>query len=48
MATTKSRLVEGGRIIIPAAFRRAMRLAKGDAVIMEPHGDELRASVSIT
>jgi AbrB family looped-hinge helix DNA binding protein len=42
MQTAKSRLVEGGRIIVPAAFRRAMSLAKGDAVILELHGDELR------
>jgi AbrB family looped-hinge helix DNA binding protein len=34
--------VEGGRLIIPAAFRKEMGLAKGDAVIMEMHGDELR------
>jgi AbrB family looped-hinge helix DNA binding protein len=42
MQTAKSKLVEGGRIIVPAAFRRAMGLAKGDAVFLELHGDELR------
>jgi hypothetical protein len=36
------KLVEGGRLIVPAAFRKEMGLAKGDAVIMEMHGDELR------
>jgi len=29
-------------LIVPAAFRKEMGLAKGDAVIMEMHGDELR------
>jgi bifunctional DNA-binding transcriptional regulator/antitoxin component of YhaV-PrlF toxin-antitoxin module len=38
----RSRLVEGGRIIVPAAFRRAMGVAKGDALILELHGEELR------
>ncbi len=36
------KLVEGGRLIVPAAFRKEMGLAKGDAVVMEMHGDELR------
>ena len=38
----KGKLVEGGRLIVPAAFRRAMGVAKGDMVVMELHGDELR------
>ena len=42
MNVAKGRLVEGGRIIVPAAFRRAMRIAKGDTLVMELHGDELR------
>lgn len=42
METARSRLVDGGRLIVPAAFRRAMGLANGDAVILELHGDELR------
>jgi len=36
------KVVEGGRLIVPAAFRKDMGLAKGDTVIMELHGDELR------
>ncbi len=36
------KLVDGGRLIVPAAFRKEMGLAKGDAVVMEMHGDELR------
>jgi AbrB family looped-hinge helix DNA binding protein len=38
----KGKVVEGGRIIVPAAFRKSMGLAKGDTVFMELHGDELR------
>jgi len=36
------KIVEGGRLIVPAAFRKEMGLVKGDAVTMEMHGDELR------
>jgi len=36
------KMVDGGRLIVPAALRKEMGLAKGDAVIMELHGDELR------
>lgn len=39
---THGKIVEGGRLIVPAAFRKEMGLAKGDAVVMEMHGDELR------
>ena len=42
MAAVKGKLVEGGRIIVPAEFRRTMGLTKGDTVLMELHGDELR------
>ena len=42
MEQVKSRMVEGGRIIVPAAFRRAMGVAAGDALVLELHGDELR------
>ena len=42
MTVAKGKLVEGGRIIVPAAFRRAMGIAKGDTVVMELRGDELR------
>jgi AbrB family looped-hinge helix DNA binding protein len=35
-------MVEGGRIVVPAAIRRAMKLEKGDTVLLELHGDELR------
>ena len=42
MTVMKSRIVEGGRLIVPAVYRKAMGLAKGDAVLLELHGDELR------
>lgn len=41
MAAVRGRLVEGGRIIVPAAYRRAMGLTKGDTVLMELRGEEL-------
>lgn len=42
MDAVRSRVVDGGRIVLPAAFRRAMGIAVGDAVVLELHGDELR------
>ncbi len=41
MAAVRGRVVEGGRIIVPAAYRKAMGLAKGDTVLMELRGEEL-------
>lgn len=42
MAAAKGKIVEGGRIILPATFRRSMGLAKGDTVLIELHGEEVR------
>ncbi len=42
MTTVKGKVVEGGRIIVPATMRKSMGLQKGDTVLMELHGDELR------
>jgi AbrB family looped-hinge helix DNA binding protein len=42
MTAVKGKVVEGGRIIVPAAFRKSMGLSKGDTVFMELDGDELR------
>lgn len=42
MSAIKGRIVEGGRVIVPAPYRKAMGLANGDAVLIELHGDELR------
>jgi len=41
-AVVHGKRVGGGRLIVPAAMRREMGLEKGDAVVMELHGDELR------
>jgi AbrB family looped-hinge helix DNA binding protein len=42
MTAVKGKVVEGGRIIVPAAFRKSIGLSKGDTVLMELHGNELR------
>ena len=42
MQTAKGKVVEGGRIILPAQFRRSLGLEKGDTVLIELHDDELR------
>lgn len=36
------RLSEGGRILIPAKFRRALCLKDGDLLVLEVDGDSLR------
>eukprot|EP01037_Dinobryon_pediforme_P017684 gene17684-17893_t len=41
-AVVHGKMVDGGRLIVPAAMRKEMGLEKGDAVVMELHGDELR------
>ena len=38
----KGKVVDGGRIIVPAAFRQALGLDKGDTVFMEVDDGELR------
>lgn len=38
----KGKVVEGGRIIVPAAFRKQLDLSKGDTVFMEVGDGELR------
>ena len=42
MTAIRSKMVEGGRILVPATIRRAMKLEKGDTVLLELHGEELR------
>ena len=42
MSSVRAKVVEGGRIIVPANYRKAMGIAKGDTVLLELHGDELR------
>ena len=41
-AIAHSRMVDGGRIIVPAEFRRAMGVAPGDALVLSLDGAELR------
>lgn len=38
----KGKVVERGRIIVPAAFREKLGLGKGDTVFMQVHDGELR------
>ena len=44
MAETRnvSRVAEGGRIVIPARFRKALRLKTGDSVILQLENQEVR------
>lgn len=42
MPAAKGKIVEGGRVILPAAFRKSMGLSKGDTVLIELHGEEVR------
>ena len=42
MTIAKGKIAEGGRVILPAAFRKSLNLAKGDTVLIELDGDELR------
>ena len=42
MLTGRAKVVDGGRIIVPIDIRRAMKLEKGDSVVLEFDGDELR------
>ncbi len=40
--TAKARLTQGGRIVIPAAYRKALGLNVGDEVILRLDDGELR------
>ena len=42
MPAAKGKIVEGGRVILPAAFRKSMGLQKGDTVLIELHDEEVR------
>jgi AbrB family looped-hinge helix DNA binding protein len=41
MNARRGTIVSGGRLIVPAEFRRLMGLSDGDTVVMEIEGDEL-------
>ena len=42
MSVAQAKVVEGGRILLPAGMRRAMNIKQGDTVLLELDGDELR------
>ncbi len=42
MLTAKAILKQGGRVVLPAAFRNAKELSEGGALVFELDGDELR------
>lgn len=42
MRSQRVKVVEGGKLVIPAAFRREMGIAPGDTVIVELDEGELR------
>lgn len=42
MSQIKTKLGEGGRIVIPAEYRQALGLQVGDEVILRLEGKELR------
>ena len=39
---TRARMNENGRVVIPAAFRRALQIKSGDTVVLTLDKDELR------
>jgi AbrB family looped-hinge helix DNA binding protein len=41
-AETRQRVNENGRVVIPAAFRKALGINIGDEVVLRVEGDELR------
>src|SRR4028119_794438 len=43
MPSQRVKIVEGGKLVIPATFRREMGIAPGDTVIVELDEGELRA-----
>lgn len=42
MATIRTRIAEGGRIVIPAEYRKALGLQIGDEVVLSLDEDEVR------
>jgi AbrB family looped-hinge helix DNA binding protein len=42
MAIQRAKLIDGGKVIIPAAMRRAMGIATGDTVVIELDAGEIR------
>lgn len=44
MTETRAQISEGGRLVIPAAFRRALHLELGQEVMLSLTDDEIRIS----
>jgi AbrB family looped-hinge helix DNA binding protein len=42
MTAQRARIAEGGRLVIPAEFRRALALRPGESVVMDIKDGELR------
>lgn len=42
MTSVRVKMIDGGRIVVPAAFRKAMGVKQGDTLTMELTGDEVR------
>lgn len=42
IANTTTKLTDGGRIVIPAEYRRALHLDVGDEVVLSLENDEIR------
>jgi AbrB family looped-hinge helix DNA binding protein len=42
ISAIRTKVAEGGRVVIPAEYRRAMGLHVGDEVVIRLEGDELR------
>ncbi len=41
MNTVRGKIVEGGRISVPASFRKALQLETGDTVLLRHDGEEM-------
>ena len=46
MFGNKAKLGEGGRVVIPAEYRKALGLKPGDEVVMALEGEEVRLMTS--
>lgn len=42
MNAMSARVTQGGRLVLPAAVRRAMKIADGEVVMLEVHGNVLQ------
>ena len=42
MNATTARITQGGRLVIPAAFRKATKLKDGEVVMLQMQGDVLQ------